>query len=71
MPVYPTAITARTEPLDVPERTPCDWMDECAHSSAYRMQFERFEGAFDDERFGALDELARLLGCADCDEWEE
>lgn len=68
MAVYPVSTSDRTEPLDEPERTPLEWMDECDHRGACeRCYRELVEGR---EFFGWMDEMARRLGCADCECWE-
>lgn len=68
MAVYPVSTSDRTEPLDEPERTPLEWMDECDHRGACeRCYRELVDGR---EFFGWEDEMARRLGCADCECWE-
>lgn len=59
----------RLQPPDEPEMQPADWMGDCTHAAACRMQWER--------RFGELmdgftdDMLARDLGCGEaCECWE-
>lgn len=60
--------SAQLEPPPEQDPTPADWMDGCPHMAACRMQWERFEGPFECDGFGWMDDLARLLGCGeDCE----
>lgn len=60
--------SAQLEPPPEPDPTPADWMDGCPHAAACRMQLERLEGPVNEDGFGWMDDLARLLGCGeDCE----
>lgn len=58
--------SAQLEPPEY-ERTPREWMDECAHCKACQRAFLMF---VDREHDGWMDDAARLLHCDDCYEWE-
>lgn len=58
-------------PPDEPEPTPAECMELCTHYPACRAQYERHQGAFDDEQFASEDVLASLLGCGESCEWME
>ena len=69
MPVYPMAtVSNRTDPPPEPEKTALDWMDECAHCRACQRLYLRHIDAR--ELVGWEDEMAAILGCQDCEEWE-
>ena len=60
--------SAQLEPPPEQDPTPADWMDGCPHAAACRMQWERLEGPVNEDGFGWMDDLARLLGCGgDCE----
>lgn len=64
MPIYPMAcMRDRTEPLDEPERTDTDWMDECKHCAACARVWNLYH-------YGSRG-MAEELNCAECEEWED
>lgn len=65
-------LSSQMEPEPEPELQPADFMEECTHTSACRMQWERINGKYDDKTFDATDVIAKLLGCGeDCEVFEE
>ena len=65
MPIYPMAcMRDRTEPLDEPERTDADWMEDCKHCAACERLCQKFIRSLDDfDRDGdALLKTRRALG---------
>lgn len=71
MAIYPNTVSDRMEPLDEPEPTSGESMDECRHYAACRRVLETYDGAVDEGRVGWWDALAARLGCGGCDCWEE
>ena len=69
MPIYSMAcMRDRTEPLDEPERTDADWMEDCKHCAACeRLYVTLVDGR---EFFGWKDAMAEKLGCTNCEEWD-
>ena len=67
--VNPDSIPRYAEPDPEPERTPFEWMDLCAHCGAC----ERIYAWFIDSREhkGWREDMARILDCGECDQWEE
>ena len=60
--------SAQLEPPSDADPTPTDWMEDCPHAAACRMQWERFEGPVNEDVLGWMDKLARILGCGeDCE----
>jgi len=59
-------------PDDEPEKTGAEWMDECVHCSACLrvLGMLAFGGEVDTNRMCWQDDCARILGCADCTEWD-
>ena len=67
--VNPDSIPRYADPEPEPERTPFEWMDLCAHCGAC----ERLYATFVDNRehIGWREDMARILGCGECDQFEE
>lgn len=67
--VNPDSIPRYAEPDPESERTPFEWMDLCAHCGAC----ERLYVTFVDNRehVGWREDMARILDCGECDQWEE
>lgn len=67
--VNPDTIPRYAEPDPEPERTPYEWMDLCKHCGAC----ERIYAAFIDSReyVGWREDMARILDCGECDQFEE
>lgn len=72
MAVNPDSIPRYAEPtwaeLAADERTPLEWMGECTHCGACERAYQTL--VTDWERDGWKDDMARTLGCEDCEEWD-
>ena len=66
--VNPDSIPRYEQPMDEPERTPFEWMDMCKHCDACQRIYELFIDSCD--HVGWRDDMARILGCKDCEEFE-
>lgn len=63
MPVYPSTVSDRTEPLIYPDPTPREWMCLCYHCNACEAAYRRVTG----DKSPNWDRVAKTLGCDDCE----
>ena len=68
MAVNPDSIPRYEQPMDQPEPTACYWMDRCKHCAACQRAYLTMGG--DGEGSGWAEEMARRLGCDECEEWD-
>jgi len=59
--------SAQLEPPPERERTPREWMDECAHCKACQ---RAYLVGMDREHEGWMDDAAHLLRCHECEEFD-
>ena len=76
MALYPSTVSDRMEPEPEPERTPAEWMDDCAHCEACLRVLGMlcYAGEVNRDVAHWEDDAARILGCGEdgaCDLWED
>lgn len=67
MPVYPSTVSDRTEPIEY-EVTPVEWFDQCVHCSACSRAHAIPSDVGESEN---SEELARELNCSDCEYYDD
>lgn len=68
MALYPISTSARMEPLDPPEPTQDELFEECEHRGACERLYQMFVD--NREHIGWKEDMARILKCDDCEEFE-